>query len=346
MFPKVSVIVPVYNSEKYISKCIESILNQTYRDFELLIINDGSIDSSEKIIETYMIKDNRIKYFKQKNAGPSSARNIGIENSKGEFILFIDSDDTIDEGYIEKLLTAMVNNNMDIVCCGYIDYSIYGIFKLNDFWMKKNILSKEEFTECICKGVGGTLWGKIFSRKIIMDNSIRMNPKIYMREDLLFVLEYSKYCEKIYIIPEYLYKYNRMNDASISKNNDIAYLDNNIFVINQIINLLEQKGISNDLINLIKYKNVDSLVKSVIISESIKYLKNKRLKTSIENLELLMSKEEIIVNFNMLNNKSIKDKILIKLLKNKMYKEVIILQSFIQKMRQQKLNILQKVKNK
>ena len=78
MFPKVSVIVPVYNSEKYISKCIESILNQTYRDFELLIINDGSIDSSEKIIETYMIKDNRIKYFKQKNAGPSSARNIGI----------------------------------------------------------------------------------------------------------------------------------------------------------------------------------------------------------------------------------------------------------------------------
>ncbi len=137
-----------------------------------------------------------------------------------------------------------------------------------------------------------------------------------------------------------------MNDASISKNNDISYLDNNIFVINQIINLLEQKGISNDLINLIKYKNVDSLVKSVIISESIKYLKNKRLKTSIENLELLMSKEEIIVNFNMLNNKSIKDKILIKLLKNKMYKEVIILQSFIQKMRQQKLNILQKVKNK
>ena len=111
---RISIIVPVYNAEKYLEKCIESILGQTYDDWELLLINDGSVDASGKICDFYASKDERIKAFHQDNAGVSVARNYGIKESCGEFLTFVDSDDYITENHIEGLIEAMQEKSCDL----------------------------------------------------------------------------------------------------------------------------------------------------------------------------------------------------------------------------------------
>ncbi|WP_307873340.1 glycosyltransferase family 2 protein [Bacillus sp. TH50] len=159
MEAKVSIIVPVYNSEKFISKCLESIIRQTYRNIEILIINDGSSDESETIINVYREIDNRITYYYQNNSGPSKARNKGILNATGEYVIFLDSDDTVDENYVMYLLNEMINSNSDLVCCGYKDISKYGVLNCSDFNFESSI-SVNSFMEMVCKGTGGCYGGK------------------------------------------------------------------------------------------------------------------------------------------------------------------------------------------
>ena len=115
---EVSIIVPIYNSEKYISACIESILHQTYKDFELLLIDDGSTDNTNNIIKKY--KDSRIKIYRQENKGTGAARNLGMKHANGNYLTFVDSDDAIEQRYLEIMLNACKNNNADIVSCVYM----------------------------------------------------------------------------------------------------------------------------------------------------------------------------------------------------------------------------------
>ena len=118
--PKVSVIVPVYNVEKYIDKCLESLVNQTLKDIEIIIVNDGSTDNSIKIVEEYKEKyKNKIIYLEKENGGLSDARNYGIQYAKGEYIAFLDSDDYVDRKMYEKLYNKAIENNSDIVECDF-----------------------------------------------------------------------------------------------------------------------------------------------------------------------------------------------------------------------------------
>lgn len=115
----VSIIVPVYNTEEYIRQCLDSILNQTYQNFECLLINDGSSDNSSDICREYVAKDTRFRYFKKENGGVSSARNLGIELSEGDYITFIDSDDWVDSDYLEVLYSAILEEQADIAVSTY-----------------------------------------------------------------------------------------------------------------------------------------------------------------------------------------------------------------------------------
>ena len=119
---KISIIVPVYNCAKYIKKCLDSLINQTFKNIEIILVNDGSTDNSEEIIQSY--DDNRIVYIKQKNQGPSAARNLGIDLAKGEYIGFVDSDDWIDADYYEKLYNAIAANNAIITNILTLDFLI------------------------------------------------------------------------------------------------------------------------------------------------------------------------------------------------------------------------------
>lgn len=129
--PKISCIVPVYNVEKYLRRCVDSILNQTFTDFELILVDDGSPDNSPAICYEYAVKDSRIKVIHKVNGGVSSARNVGLDVAKGEWICFVDSDDLIEADYMQKMYEAAINNNSDFIMCGIHQIAGYETLKNN-----------------------------------------------------------------------------------------------------------------------------------------------------------------------------------------------------------------------
>lgn len=184
---KISVIIPVYNLEKYISKCLESVVNQTLRDIEIIIINDGSTDGTIECINKYSEVDSRIKIYTQKNQGVSTARNKGIELSKGEYITFIDGDDTVHTNMLEDLYIKSLENKTDMTICslrlGEINYKDGEMYKLsNEEYVTKIIKEPEKRTSC----------GILFNRKRIIKYNIRFYEDMKYGEDMLFSLNYIK----------------------------------------------------------------------------------------------------------------------------------------------------------
>ncbi|MEE1035336.1 MAG: glycosyltransferase, partial [Agathobacter sp.] len=208
---KYSIIIPVYNSEKYLEECIESVLKQTYKEIEIIIVNDGSYDSSENIINRYAKNDNRIIYLKQKNAGVSAARNLGIKSATGKWITFVDSDDTVRESYIECVDKLILNIDMDMFMYGTDQTeNICDIFKL----------TKSESAElCMDENkTAGYVWNKFFKRDIIFNNNIKFNTQISVCEDLLFCFNYIQYVDIAYY---YNCKINRFYNYRVHLNSTI-----------------------------------------------------------------------------------------------------------------------------
>lgn len=204
----ISIIIPIYNAEKYIRRCIDSTLVQTYQDFELVLINDGSEDHSLEICKDYAVSDKRIIVITQKNNGVSSARNKGIEASHGEWITFIDADDYIDQEYIEQLYKNITDKKDTLI--------IQGIRKYHE----GNCINKVEFENftladsCIQKAFDemqiyeyGYPFAKLFNRDIVNKFNIRFNKQISYSEDLLFMLEYILHCNSISFIKGAYYNY-------------------------------------------------------------------------------------------------------------------------------------------
>ena len=185
---KVSIIVPVYNSELYISKCIDSILKQSESSFELILINDGSKDKSLNILKEYEKKDKRIRVIDQKNMGVAKTRNKGIELARGEFVLFIDNDDYIDEDYLESFLCD--SSYYDIVIGGYRRVDLNGK-ELMHLTIKDTNWSKYTFI---------TPWARIFRREFLIDKKIEFFSN-NIGEDIYFNLSAYSLTDKIKIIP-------------------------------------------------------------------------------------------------------------------------------------------------
>ncbi len=263
---QVSIIIPVYNAKEYLAKCIEGVLYQTYSDFELILINDGSTDGSESILKEFCARDSRVQYYNQVNSGPSSARNYGLTKATGEFVCFIDADDYIPSEYLEKLMELAIKN--DVVTCGYIEISPYGRVALNDFYRSSHSLTTDEFVEGVLRGVGGTLWGKVYRRSIIMEHQLQLNPQVYMCEDLLFNLDYAQYASHFGAIEECLYEYNRLNEGSITSKVTLPYLENNHVVIEKMRDLLGRLGWTQEKIDVILSNRMISLTLSIASNES------------------------------------------------------------------------------
>ncbi|SDM78159.1 glycosyltransferase family 2 protein [Bacillus sp. OK048] len=336
ILPLVSVIIPVYNTEKYLNKSIPSILDQTYKNIEIIIVNDGSTDRSDEKIKNYIYQDQRVIYCKQKNRGPSAARNAGIEISSGEFIIFVDADDTVEKEYVEKLVTAAIKFNHDIVSCGYTEISIHGNIKLNDFWDEKTDNSKEQFIINIFQGVGGTLWGKVFKREIILKHNLRMNPEINMCEDMVFVLQYATHCVRCGSIKESLYNYNRLNENSITAMLNLKHLESLIIVIKRIEEVLKMNTFDTKQIDSILSMRVQGLIESFVIQQhNCKYSKRKK----IDNMKLLFENKYYIKYEKNLPQTSINSRILFYLIRMK-DKNLIYYYGFILCLQQQIKDIL------
>lgn len=217
--PKISVIVPVYNAEKYLCKCIESILSQTFTNFELLLINDGSKDRSGEICEEFARKDGRIKVFHQSNGGVSSARNKGLDNFCGEYICFIDSDDWIEPEYLGSFFVhALQKNESAFIVQDIYQESAEKTEILFNFPCKT--FYENEFyvlfyrVKLFC--FGGP-FAKLYNSDIINNHSIRFSENINYGEDLLFMLEYFQYVKIVCVLSKAFYHYTWNNLNSLSR---------------------------------------------------------------------------------------------------------------------------------
>ena len=210
--PKISVIVPVYNTEKYLHRCIDSILSQTFTDFELLLIDDGSKDSSGAICDEYAAKDNRVRVFHKENGGVSSARNLGLDNATGEWIAFVDADDWVESGYLYSMLCVP---EADLIMSSF--QIVDNVEKLDNDVQSK-YYAKETIRFFIAKYIHNSAlvapWAKLFKKSLV--GSLRFNTKLSLNEDTVFVFEYLSNIQSVYIVEYYGYNYRRGNNDSLS----------------------------------------------------------------------------------------------------------------------------------
>lgn len=230
MEKKVSVIVPVYNVEQYLSQCLVSIINQSYQNIEIILINDGSPDNSPVIINQFAEKDSRFKVINKKNGGISAARNSGIQVATGDYIVFVDSDDWIATDYIQTLVFQM-EKDVDLVLCSYSrefkNSSIPRKINLNGLYCSKDIkrrligLINEELSDPSQSDSIVTVWAKLYKTRIIKDNHLFfINTKeIGTAEDLLFNLNYLSVLEEdrsVFCIDKSIYFYRKNLDSSFT----------------------------------------------------------------------------------------------------------------------------------
>lgn len=210
--PLISIIIPVYNSEKTLNRCVNSILNQTFMDWELLLVDDGSTDKSGKICDQYALKDFRIRVFHKKNGGVSSARNTGLDYAIGSWITFVDSDDFIDATFLDTLI-RLQSSDLCISGIQFINNETILLppeeyIKIENVAELDNLLNKLYFT---------APWGKVYKNEIIQKNNIRFNINLKIGEDTDFVLKYLLYINDIRFISRPLYHFFNDEKGKITK---------------------------------------------------------------------------------------------------------------------------------
>lgn len=299
---KISIIVPIYNVEKFLKKCIDSILEQDFEDFELILINDGSTDNSLEIAKKYC--DERIVLIDKKNEGLSATRNLGIKRAKGEYILHIDSDDWIAPNYLKTVYSEALSQEAEIVITDYyINYSdkvaIYkkigrGIWKNDNINCTKKIINSE---------INPNVWNKLIKRSLYTDNNIYHPVNIQYGEDLAVTPRLMYYAKKIIKINKAFVHY-RQNPMSITKTAKL----NSIFELKDCLDILKKffsdkefdiKGLwvnfipfilgNKDIFKDIKYKNIIREYLEVCQEISLENIYSKRYKIYIQILKNINS---------------------------------------------------------
>ena len=214
----VSVVIPVYNAEKYISTCLLSLRNQTVCDYEIVVVDDGSTDNTPSIVNSFAEKDKRIRIIKNNKKGVSSARNHGMLLARGMYITFVDADDQVAPIFIESLLTMIEENDCDCACVGYT-------FDLASI-SKKQSINGIQITEGSpifgllaerSNGAGGFVWNKIYKASLIKENHIIFDEKLSTGEDLCFNFNYFNLCQKVAYCNDSLYYYRLSRDSAVNR---------------------------------------------------------------------------------------------------------------------------------
>ncbi|MDA3733172.1 glycosyltransferase family A protein [Niameybacter massiliensis] len=297
----VSVIVPVYNVELYLEKCIQSILNQTYNALEIIIVNDGATDLSEEICMKYAQQDSRIILINQKNAGLSAARNSGIRNASGKYIMYIDSDDWIDNDCIEKCIKEIQKDeNLDIVLFPYIkEYKqkkvVVKLFDLDTLYF-----NQEQTKEFLLKSLFGptnsinplkidnlsTAWGKLYRRSILNEVEFTDTKKISVEDSYynVQVFYHAKCCK---YISNTFYHYRKTNPISLTKNYNLekAYLRENMYAVKR--EFVTDKGLGEEFENALNNRVIINLFAIIygLVCSNISY------KTKVKYCKEVLNRE-------------------------------------------------------
>ena len=286
----ISVIIPNYNSSQYLPRCLTSLINQKYKNIEILVVDDGSTDDSSMVIKHFVEKDKRIRLFFSNHCGAGHARNVGIDNANGDYICFVDSDDYVSTTYVYNLYIIIKKYDSDLSCSG-IEIKENGSTKI----IKPIVERKETFKQAFItilneKECGVSLCGKLFSKRIL--NNIRI-PEGATCEDFKFLFSYLPLCEKGISFINYSDYYYVIRDDSVSSFNNtvkqsdydavyvsfygLAYLKNNYRDISKSIYKILFSNIAK-LVYKISYNGMLSIIKNIYIYNRYKFFVLSKLK--------------------------------------------------------------------
>lgn len=259
--PDISIIVPIYNAEKYIAKCVDSLVNQTKKELEFILINDGSTDNTEEIIKTY--KDKRIKYYKNKNQGIGKTRNFGISKSTGKYIMFLDSDDYLSKNACQKMYEKILESNSDLVVCDF--YKVYDFGKTEEVKLSSFSETSLKGRPSIINEINLAPWNKIYKRELITKNKIKFIENLKY-EDAPFVIEALSKAKKITKINESL------NYYVIHGNSETTVRDERCFDILKIVDIIRRNTKDKKYLK----EEVDKLTVKIITNYTVQQRNQKK----------------------------------------------------------------------
>ena len=255
----ISIIVPVYNAQDFLEECVASLTGQTYKNIEILLVDDGSSDNSPEICETLSEADSRIRVFHKENGGAHTARNFGIEQAKGEYVMFIDSDDWFDKSTVQEVANLIIKEDVDVVRFNYVrEYVGHSAVKINT--ILPDIVCVGEECKKICrKAIGligeelrhpeslnylAAVWSSAYRRSIIVDNRIQFKNirEILTFEDGLFNVNFLMYANKFCFIDKPLYHYRKYNLNSITSNYKANYLRHQNVMLGYLKEMVDKIG--------------------------------------------------------------------------------------------------------
>ena len=284
MEDKISVIISIYNSERVINRCVDSILKQTYKNLEIILVDDGSIDNSPKICDQYEKKDKRVKVYHKKNGGVSSARNLGLDQSTGAYISFIDSDDYIEDNMYETLIDNIHRNDSDIAICNIFheDNNKNILHNFNHYNFEFNREKYPEYSYFI-SSISGYVCNKIYAKNMIYyenNTHVEFNSNITISEDDLFNYEIFEKNAKINYsyTNDKLYHYVFNKNGAINKKFNIkklTYFDSK----EKEISILENNNLDNDFL---KADYIINQIRTKIIMDKLKMYPNKKIEQIIK----------------------------------------------------------------
>lgn len=282
----ISIVIPIYNAEKYLEECLNSIKNQTYQNFEVIMVNDGSKDNSETICKRFSEDDTRFRYFKKENGGVSSARNIGLDNVEGDYITFIDADDWVDENHLQLLITTVKKNHSDIVVSSYKQFNNIDVFYLRAYSLQEKYLlnfermNRDDFLTIFPKLMSTNVCfnnavAKLFRKELV--NDLRFDTSIKYGEDLDFYFRLYLNVDSVSYVDEPTYVY-RVHGDSTTSNFNQEHAEQELNIFKYMYEKIQEIGLPSihyfkKLKKLVEWR-MDFLENKVLLNEYLDFLKN------------------------------------------------------------------------
>ena len=291
----VTIIVPIYNVEKYLAECIDSLLNQTYINLEIILVDDGSTDNSGKICDDYLTKDSRIRVIHKNNEGLGYARNSGIEIASGDYITFIDSDDTAEKDLIENLVNGINKNDFDTCIGGYKRITDDGKIKFIEEYPEQEFYGNDVYNILFSRMLGSapdkhdvikmSVWNVMYSASIIKKYNVRFpSEREFISEDIIWDSDYYKYAKKVRVIDSTSYNY-RMTPGSLTKKYKPDMLDKVCILYSEMTN-----RINGDYEKIVRLQRQFFVNIRVCIKQENKFISKK------SNIEIKNSIKKIVKN--------------------------------------------------
>lgn len=328
----------MYNSQNVLERCVNSIINQTYQNLEIILVNDGSTDNSLDLCRKLKNQDSRITVINQKNQGVSSARNEGIRRVTGEYIAFVDSDDWLEKNMYEEMIHSISKFNSEVCISNYFNDT-----KRISLHSEKIHLNRKEIYEYLIKNmigplpigssnvnkkIMGNVWRFLFKKELIVENGVKFPTNIYLSEDLIFCLNVLFKAEQLVINPGFFYHYEDVQDSAIRKfKPEFRIQQQRAF--NMIENICQKNNVYEDVSD-----NLNSMYVEMVVSEIINQVHPKNPQTivkSIENIKLICEDkkfQDILININR-NQLKVTRRIIFQLIKLKQYWVVYIIYKLI-----------------